>query len=67
MSSSVRPNELELARLLCPWDSLAKNIGVGCHALLQIQVIKHSSNTMGDSVLKVILAIGNFRNVNSAC
>ena len=23
------------ARLLCPWDSLGKNIGVGCHALLQ--------------------------------
>ena len=22
-------------RLLCPWDSLGKNIGVGCHALLQ--------------------------------
>ena len=23
------------ARLLCPWDSPAKNTGVGCHALLQ--------------------------------
>ena len=23
------------ARLLCPWDSLGKNTGVGCHALLQ--------------------------------
>ena len=22
-------------RLLCPWDSLGKNTGVGCHALLQ--------------------------------
>ena len=22
-------------RLLCPWNSLGKNIGVGCHALLQ--------------------------------
>ena len=22
-------------RLLCPWDSPAKNTGVGCHALLQ--------------------------------
>jgi len=21
--------------LLCPWDSLGKNTGVGCHALLQ--------------------------------
>ena len=23
------------ARLLCPWDCLGKNTGVGCHALLQ--------------------------------
>ena len=23
------------ARLLCPWDSLGKNTGVGCHFLLQ--------------------------------
>ena len=23
------------SRLLCPWNSLGKNIGVGCHALLQ--------------------------------
>ena len=23
------------ARLLCPWDSLGKNTGVGCHLLLQ--------------------------------
>ena len=22
-------------RLLCPWDSVGKNTGVGCHALLQ--------------------------------
>ena len=23
------------ARLLCPWDSLGENTGVGCHSLLQ--------------------------------
>ena len=23
------------AMILCPWDSPGKNIGVGCHALLQ--------------------------------
>ena len=23
------------SRLLCPWDSLGKNTGVGCYALLQ--------------------------------
>ena len=26
---------LEPTRLLCPWDSPAKNTGVGCHFLLQ--------------------------------
>ena len=26
---------LHPARLLCPWDSLGKNTGVGCHFLLQ--------------------------------
>ena len=35
MSNSVRPNELQSASLLCPWDSPGKNTGVGCHALLQ--------------------------------
>ena len=26
---------LQPSRLLCPWDSLGKNTGVGCHFLLQ--------------------------------
>ena len=26
---------IQPARLLCPWDSPGKNIGMGCHALLQ--------------------------------
>ena len=29
------PHGLQPARLLCPWVSLGKNIGVGCHAFLQ--------------------------------
>ena len=29
------PMDCSLARLLCSWDFLGKNIGVGCHALLQ--------------------------------
>ena len=32
---SLQPHGLYSARLLCPWDSLGKNAGVGCHALLQ--------------------------------
>ena len=29
------PWTIQLARLLCPWDSPGKNPGVGCHFLLQ--------------------------------
>ena len=35
MSDSVRRCGLKPTRLLCPWDSPGKNIGVGCCALLQ--------------------------------
>ena len=33
MSSSVRPQRRQPNGLLCPWDSLGKNTGVGCHFL----------------------------------
>ena len=33
MSDSLRCYGLSPIRLLCPWDSPHKNIGVGCHAL----------------------------------
>ena len=32
---TLRPHGLYFTRLLCPWDSPGKNIGVGCHSLLQ--------------------------------
>ena len=35
MSDSLWPCELQPTRLLCPWDSPSKNIGVGCHVFLQ--------------------------------
>ena len=35
---------VEPTRLLCPWDSLGKNTGVGCHALLQGIFQTHRSN-----------------------
>ena len=31
----LQPRGLQPARLLCPWDFLGKNTGVGCHFLLQ--------------------------------
>ena len=43
MSGSVRPWGLQL-RLLCPWDSPGKNIGVGCHSLLQRIFLTQGSN-----------------------
>ena len=30
-------------RLPCPWDSLGKNTGVGCHCLLQCMKVKGES------------------------
>ena len=36
MSNSLWPHGLEPTRLLCPWDSSGRNIGVGCHFLLQM-------------------------------
>ena len=35
VSDSVQHHRWQPTRLLCPWDSLGKNIGVGCHFLLQ--------------------------------
>ena len=35
MSDSVQPHRWQPTRLPCPWDSPGKNIGVGCHFLLQ--------------------------------
>ena len=35
MSDSLQPYGLWPARLLCPWDSVGRNAGVGCRALLQ--------------------------------
>ena len=34
-SASLRPHGLWPTRLLCPWDFLGKNSGVGSHSLLQ--------------------------------
>ena len=35
LSASLRPYGLKPARLLCPWDHLGKNTGMGCPGLLQ--------------------------------
>ena len=40
MSNSVRPHRRQPTRLPHPWDSPGKNIGVGCHCLLQCMKVK---------------------------
>ena len=43
MSDSMRPYGQQPTRLLRPWDRLGKNIGVGCHFLLQCMKVKSQS------------------------
>ena len=40
VSISVRPHRWQPTRLLSLWDSPGKNIGVGCHFLLQCMKVK---------------------------
>ena len=44
MSDSLQPYELEHARVLCPWDSLGKCTGMGCHAFLHGIFLTQESN-----------------------
>ena len=43
-SNSLRTHGLQTTRLLCPWDFLGKDIGVGCHSLLQGIFLKEGLN-----------------------
>ena len=44
LSDSLHLYGLQTARLLCPWNSTGKNIGVGCHALLWGIFLTQGSN-----------------------
>ena len=44
MSDSVLPHRRQSTRLPRPWDSPGKNIGVGCHFLLQFMKVKSESD-----------------------
>ena len=44
MSESLQPHELYPTRLLCPWTSPGKNIGVGSHSLLQGLLLTQGAN-----------------------
>ena len=45
MFDSLGPHGLQPTRLLCPWNSPDKNIGVGCHFLLQLVAFRTIRNT----------------------
>ena len=45
MSNSLQPHGLQPTRFLCPCNSPGKNIGVGCHALLQMIFPIQGSNS----------------------
>ena len=43
VSDSVQPHRWQPTRLPCPWDSPGRNMGVGCHFLLQCMKVKRES------------------------
>ena len=43
VSNSVRPHSQQPTRLIHPWESPGKNIGVGCHFLPQGMKVKSAS------------------------
>ena len=43
VSNSVQPHRRQPTRLPCLWDSPGKNIGMGCHFLLQCMKVKSES------------------------
>ena len=45
MSNSTRPHRRQPTRLPRPWNSPGKNIGVGCHFLLQCMKVKSESES----------------------
>ena len=49
MSDSVKPHRWLPTRLLHPWDSPGKNIGVGCHFILQCMRVKSESEVAQSS------------------
>ena len=53
VSDSVRPHRRQPNRLPCPWDSPGKNIGVGCHLLLKLEVVKQEMARVNINVLVI--------------
>ena len=67
VSDSLRPCGLQPARLLCPWNSPGKSIGVGCYSLLQGIFLTQGSNSglLHCKQIQGSLYIAQLRTVNS--
>ena len=61
-TNSARPQGLQPARLLCPWDSSGKSTGVGCHFLLQENL--PNAGTEPTFLMSPVLADGFFTNLH---
>ena len=62
VSDSATPQTVEPTGLLCPWDSIGKNTGVGCHFLLQGIFLTQGLNLgllhwQADALLSVAVAL----------
>ena len=60
MSDFLQPHGLQPTRLLCPWNSLGKNTGVGSHSFLQGAYSKCRLNISSCSVPRMQLHTGDF-------
>ena len=65
MSDSVWPHRQQTTRLPCPWDSPSKNIGVGCHFLLQLLFLLPFIYISSCLIRKPIHKTGLFKNGSS--
>ena len=59
--NSLQPYGLQPARLLRPYDSLGKNTGVGCHALLQGIFLTQGWNSASPALLVDSLPLSHHR------
>ena len=72
VSNSLRPHELQPARLLCPWDFPGNNTRVSCYSLLQEDLPKpgmesRSPVLQADSLLSEAPAKPSFLNLILPC
>ena len=76
VSDSLWPHGPQPTRLLHPWDSLGKNIGVGCHCLLHVMAlseiktniqkreIKDEPQTNGSYKIRQIIKIMEYTHIH---